>query len=216
MADIIGTDRGTYDVSTIEGCFHYLLRECHLPSHACAMVNKLYTMANIAEIGIQERQDWPKDLEDLVLNTRLHFREHMKWHTSHCPKSIPYAENETEPCDAEYKPYKVVPEDEGCPSCGATPAWTIECPGGIFAGQAWCGPEGKEHAEEWAETLNCAYEQGKKAGKRAPHPDHEEVRKAVNKVKRLVKTQCKSFRRHGLTEEIAEAEKELLRLMGVA
>ena len=46
-------------------------------------------------------------------------------------------------------------------------------------------------------------------------PDPEEVRKAVNKVKRLVKTQCKSFRRHGLTEEIAEAEKELLRLMGV-
>lgn len=48
-----------------------------------------------------------------------------------------------------------------------------------------------------------------------PRPDPEEVRKAVNKVKRLVKTQCKSFRRHGLTEEIAEAEKELLRLMGV-
>ena len=47
-------------------------------------------------------------------------------------------------------------------------------------------------------------------------PDPEEARKAVNKVKRLVKTQCKSFRRHGLTEEIAEAEKELLRLMGVA
>ena len=46
-------------------------------------------------------------------------------------------------------------------------------------------------------------------------PDPEEARKAVNKVKRLVKTQCKSFRRHGLTEEIAEAEKELLRLMGV-
>ena len=47
-------------------------------------------------------------------------------------------------------------------------------------------------------------------------PDPEEARKAVEKVKRLVKTQCKSFRRHGLTEEIAEAEKELLRLMGVA
>ena len=48
-----------------------------------------------------------------------------------------------------------------------------------------------------------------------PRPSEEEARKAVNKVKRLVKTQCKSFRRHGLTEEIAEAEKELLRLMGV-
>lgn len=48
-----------------------------------------------------------------------------------------------------------------------------------------------------------------------PRPDPDEARKAVDKVKRLVKTQCKSFRRHGLTEEIAEAEKELLRLMGV-
>ena len=46
-------------------------------------------------------------------------------------------------------------------------------------------------------------------------PDPEEVRKAIAKVKRLVKTQCKPCRRHGLTEEIAEAEKELLRLMGV-
>ena len=48
-----------------------------------------------------------------------------------------------------------------------------------------------------------------------PKPDPEEARKAIAKVKRLVKTQCKPCRRHGLTEEIAEAEAALLRLMGV-
>ena len=46
-------------------------------------------------------------------------------------------------------------------------------------------------------------------------PDPEEARKAIAKVKRLVKTQCEPCRRHGLTEEIAEAEAALLRLMGV-
>ena len=47
-----------------------------------------------------------------------------------------------------------------------------------------------------------------------PRPDPEEARKAIAKVKRLVKTQCEPCRRHGLTEEIAEAEAALLRLMG--
>jgi hypothetical protein len=48
-----------------------------------------------------------------------------------------------------------------------------------------------------------------------PRPDPAEVRKAVDKVKRLVKTQQKSCRRHGLTEEIVEAEAALLKLVGV-
>ncbi len=46
-------------------------------------------------------------------------------------------------------------------------------------------------------------------------PDPAEVRKALEKVKRLVKTQQKSCRRHGLTEEIVQAEADLLKLVGV-
>ncbi len=48
-----------------------------------------------------------------------------------------------------------------------------------------------------------------------PRPDPAEVRKALEKVKRLVKTQQKSCRRHGLTEEIVQAEADLLKLVGV-
>ena len=51
--DIIGTDKGVYDVSTLHGCYSYLIRECNLPGRACEMVNKLYVMANIAELGVE-------------------------------------------------------------------------------------------------------------------------------------------------------------------
>ena len=50
MPNIIQTKHGVYDVDTIFGCYSYLIRECGLSGDRCAMVNKLYVMANIAEI----------------------------------------------------------------------------------------------------------------------------------------------------------------------
>lgn len=65
MADIIQTDRGVYDISTLYGCFSYLCRECGLSGQACAMVNKLYVMANIAELAAENTRPAP-DVERLV------------------------------------------------------------------------------------------------------------------------------------------------------
>ena len=53
MPNIIQTKHGVYDVDTIFGCYSYLIRECGLSGDRCAMVNKLYVMANIAEIGAE-------------------------------------------------------------------------------------------------------------------------------------------------------------------
>lgn len=50
MPNIIQTARGVYDVDTVFGCYSYLIRECGLSGDRCAMVNKLYVMANIAEL----------------------------------------------------------------------------------------------------------------------------------------------------------------------
>ena len=56
MPNIIQTKHGVYDVDTIFGCYSYLIRECGLSSDRCAMVNKLYVMANIAELGAEQKR----------------------------------------------------------------------------------------------------------------------------------------------------------------
>lgn len=72
MPDIIGTDKGVYDVSTIFGCYSYLIRECKLPGRACEMVNKLYVMANIAELAAENAR--PAD--EVVEAVKLAYRKH--------------------------------------------------------------------------------------------------------------------------------------------
>lgn len=56
MPNIIQTKHGVYDVDTIFGCYSYLIRECGLSGDRCAMVNKLYVMANIAELGAEQKR----------------------------------------------------------------------------------------------------------------------------------------------------------------
>jgi len=64
--DIIGTDKGVYDVSTLHGCYSYLIRECNLPGRACEMVNKLYVMANIAELAAENTHSAPAAVDELI------------------------------------------------------------------------------------------------------------------------------------------------------
>ena len=69
--DIIGTDKGVYDVSTLHVCYSYLIRECNLPGRACEMVNKLYVMANIAELGVEHARPAGK-VDGLIRLVREH------------------------------------------------------------------------------------------------------------------------------------------------
>ena len=71
MPNIIQTKHGVYDVDTIFGCYSYLIRECGLSGDRCAMVNKLYVMANIAELGAEQKRP-----DGVVEALKLAYRKH--------------------------------------------------------------------------------------------------------------------------------------------
>lgn len=73
MPNIIQTARGVYDVDTVFGCYSYLIRECGLSGDRCAMVNKLYVMANIAELGAESVRPDERLVEALKLAYRKHW-----------------------------------------------------------------------------------------------------------------------------------------------
>jgi hypothetical protein len=53
-------------------------------------------------------------------------------------------------------PFKVHEEKPVC-SCGEGGQWTVEYPDGSVLSRSWCGPTGKESAEEVADWLNDAW-----------------------------------------------------------